>query len=83
MVSERLKLNSMLLKKVNCFFWRTTQQQEIDYIEEMKELHAFEFKWNSNKKVSFPKTFLSAYPKATTFLVNPKSKDEFLGMTNK
>ncbi|MEL7119444.1 MAG: ATP-binding protein, partial [Bacteroidota bacterium] len=33
-ISERLKLNSYnLSKNVNPFFWRTTQQQEIDYLE--------------------------------------------------
>ena len=34
------------------YFWRTTQQQEIDLIEEKEsQLTAYEFKWNKNKKV--------------------------------
>jgi hypothetical protein len=62
------------------YFWRTTQQQEIDYIEEgERSLLACEFKWNPNKKGSrFPKTFLRAYPHAETRSITPADYDLFL-----
>ena len=43
--------------------WRTTQQQEIDCLEEHQgKLFAYEFKWNPSKKKRIPKTFTRAYP---------------------
>jgi predicted AAA+ superfamily ATPase len=45
------------------YFWRTQQQQEIDYLEEMHEnLQAWEFKWSAKTKVKSPRSFLKAYP---------------------
>jgi len=62
LVSERLKFNSYTSRSVNKYFWRTAQQQEIDYVEEMNgKLVAFEFKWNEKKKVRFPGSFLNEY----------------------
>jgi predicted AAA+ superfamily ATPase len=80
LVIERMKL----MKNTGChtsgYFWRTTQQQEIDYIEEQgQKLSAFEFKWNIEKKrIRFPKTFLTAYPEAETALITPADYDLFL-----
>ncbi len=63
MVSELRKRNSYTLNYARPYFWRTTQQQEIDYIEERDgKLTAYEFKWNPTKKAKISKTFLSAYP---------------------
>lgn len=63
MVSELLKKNSYNLSYAKSYFWRTTQQQEIDYIEECDgQMMAYEFKWNPTKKAKVSKTFLSAYP---------------------
>lgn len=62
LISERLKLNSYHKNFVQSSFWRTTAQQEIDYIETKPEkLDAFEFKWRSNSKVKTPKTFENSY----------------------
>ncbi|HMQ49151.1 MAG TPA: ATP-binding protein [Saprospiraceae bacterium] len=79
LVSERLKwlINNQYF--ANRYFWRTTQQQEIDYLEEKDgKITAFEFKWNPNSKVSFPKTFLGAYQNVETFVVTPENYFEFL-----
>jgi len=63
MIAERRKDNEYNRRFFNTYFWRTTQQQEIDYLEEADgTLHAYEFKWNSPAKVISPATFLSAYP---------------------
>lgn len=62
LVSERLKHNSYGSRYVNTYFWRTTQQQEIDFVEEINgKIMAYEFKWNEKKNVRFPASFLNEY----------------------
>ena len=62
MVSERVKQISINNYLRNYYFWRTTQQQEVDYIEEVNgEFFAYEFKWSEKKKIKFPKTFSNNY----------------------
>jgi len=78
-ISERIKfLNNHNVKK-DFYFWRTTQQQEIDFIEEdINGLTAYEFKWNEKKKPKFSKTFSKAYTKAGFKVVNSKNYVDFL-----
>jgi len=46
----------------NTYFWRTNQQQEVDYVEEQNgELFGYEFKWNNKRTIKFPKTFSQTY----------------------
>ena len=80
LVIERMKLMNNAGCYTKGYFWRTNQQQEIDYIEEQgQKLSAFEFKWDTGKKeVRFPKTFLTAYPKAETAVITPADYDLFL-----
>jgi hypothetical protein len=79
MVSERLKLLCNRPDKVNTFFWRTTQKQEIDYIEERHGmLYAYEFKWNPRKKSLISKTFLKGYPGSVCKTITPENINEFL-----
>ncbi len=79
MVSERTKLLFNNKRHAGQFFWRTRQQQEIDYIEESDgTLAAYEFKWNPKKKGRFSKTFLKAYPNHTTGVITPDNYMEFL-----
>ena len=74
LVSERIKMLSYTDSLAKPYFWRTTQQQEIDYIETNADvISAFEFKWSSNKKIKLPKSFQDAYQ--PNFLV--VSKDNF------
>ena len=81
LVVERLKKLRYSDTDARSFFWRTTQQQEIDYIEEGEtELGAYEFKWSRNARPRIPKTFLANYPTAKTFLVTPATYDDFLSM---
>ena len=62
LISERIKQNSYKLTLAKSYFWRTTQQQEIDYVEEKgTELKAYEFKWSPKKKVRISKTFTDTY----------------------
>ncbi len=79
LVSERIKLLAMQGKTADSYFWRTTQQQEVDYIEQHQErISAWEFKWSPKKKARFPKTFLNAYPEVQTSVITPENIDAFL-----
>lgn len=79
LVSERRKANLANRRYGSSWFWRTTQQQEIDYLEEQDGLiKAFEFKWNSKAKAKWPKTFTSNYPVHELMLVNQDSYPDFL-----
>lgn len=74
LVSERIKKLAYENSSTRSYFWRTTQQQEIDYIEvDADEINAFEFKWSPTKKAKLPKSFQVAYN--PTFLV--VNKDNF------
>ena len=62
------------------YFWRTTQQQEIDLVEEHEggQMQAYEFKWSKTGKARFPTTFTSHYPGVTTTVVSPENIEEFV-----
>ena len=74
LIGERLKRNHYHLKYANSFFWRTIQQQEVDYVEEKGgKINGFEFKWNPKAKVKLPKNFIAAYDASFTVI----NKDNF------
>ncbi len=78
-ISERIKYLGNNETDVKSWFWRTTQQQEIDYIEEREgKLLAFEFKWNPQKKVRLSKTFSKAYPNHEFKVISPENLQEFI-----
>jgi len=71
-IVERMKHLKYAENEARHYFWRTTQQQEIDLIEEVdSKLTAFEFKWNKNTKAKIPQTFTGNYPKSETLVVSP------------
>lgn len=79
LVAERMKYNAYTGRYVNAFFWRTTDQAEIDYIEEVDGyLHSFEFKWSEARKAKLPKSFQSAYPEHSFTVVNKDNFTEFV-----
>lgn len=79
-ISERIKANHYTGRYAKSYFWRTTQQQEIDYIEESDgNFTAFEMKWNPNKRqTSFPSPFLKTYSVEQTAVITPESYMEWL-----
>lgn len=78
-ISERIKYTRYNKTGSNHYFWRTTQQQEIDLIEERNDsLEAFEFKWKDIKGYRFPSTFTSNYPGAKTHTISPENMEEFI-----
>ena len=79
LVSERLKSLHYAQKQVNSFFWRTAQQQEIDYVEEENgQFKAYEFKWNPLQKAKFSRTFTENYPVLSTAVINSVNYLEFV-----
>lgn len=61
LVAERKKQNLYKDTFAKMYFWRTKQQQEIDYIEECNGIiTGYEFKWK-NKNTKFPRIFMETY----------------------
>ncbi len=74
MVTERLKYQEYNRISSNNYFWRTYEQQEIDWVEEREgALFGYEFKWKESK-VKVPTQWQKAYPDATFEVIN---KDNF------
>jgi uncharacterized protein len=79
LATERIKKQQYQKIFSNNYFWRTYDQQEIDWVEEQGEqLHAYEFKWNDKKKTKVPGAFAKAYPTASFEAVKPKNYLDFI-----
>ena len=72
-IAERRKRLLADAPETRMFFWRTTQRQEVDLVEESASgLVARELKWNPRKtRGSVCATFRKAYPEAVCALVAP------------
>jgi len=78
-ISELKKKNSYEHLMYREYFWRTYQQQEIDYIlEKNGQFFAYEIKWNKTQKVKFPVTFTQAYQNVETHIINRDNFTEYL-----
>ena len=78
MISERLKYQEYRRISSNNYFWRTYEQQEIDWVEERDgSLFGYEFKWKE-EKVKIPTQWKSAYPDASFELININNFSEWL-----
>lgn len=79
MIAERKKYLQQNQLEAELFFWRTTQQQEIDLIEKRgDEILAVEFKWSEKSKGRIPTTFTQAYPHASTLILAKTERSGFL-----
>ena len=77
LISERKKQNIYKDTFARMYFWRTKQQQEIDFVEEKDgKIYGFEFKWKA-KKVKLPETFIKTY-KAETKIIDRNNFREFV-----
>ena len=78
-ISERIKHLNIQQNEASPYFWRTTQQQEIDYIEKNEDqILACEIKWNAKTKYKIPVTFSTNYANVTSKIVSPENYEEFL-----
>jgi len=79
LVSERMKKLHYKQIWANFYFWRTKDQQEIDYIEEKDgAIFAFEFKWNVKKQPKLNASFLANYNVEHAQIITPENVKEFL-----
>lgn len=77
-IVERIKAVQNARRTVRSFFWRSHQQQEVDYVEESESgLLAAEIKRKSGQG-RLPKSFTRAYPEAETRWVHPDNLLEFV-----
>ena len=82
LMAERIKTLRYHNVDVDQYFWRTTQQQEIDLIEDDGEaLSAYEFKWGTKSRVKFPQTFMENYKISKTLIITPENVQDFLLIT--
>lgn len=78
-IAERMKFLRYYDMDNTMFFWRTTQQQEIDLVEELQNKYsAYEFKYSNSKKVNFPQTFTSHYDTVTKLVITPENIEDFI-----
>lgn len=78
-IAERMKFLHYQNIDAKQYFWRTTQQQEIDLVEEYTETWlAYEFKRNIQAKKRFPQTFTDNYKNVELFIVTPANVEDFL-----
>jgi len=79
LASERIKNQNYQKMKRDNYFWRTYDQQELDWLEVNNEsLAGFEFKWNENRKSKIPTAFAKAYPDATFEIINRQNYLDFI-----
>ncbi len=80
LVYERVKYQYSQRTYTQNYFWRTYDQQEIDWIEEESgSVHAFEFKISAMTKVKPPKGWVSNYPNAPFSVIHPGNYLDWLG----
>jgi len=78
-IIERIKKQNYERIYSNNYFWRTWDQQEIDWIEERDgQLFAYEIKWKE-KKAQAPKAWRENYPNAQFTVIHPGNYLEFVG----
>lgn len=78
-ISERIKYQSYSGMIVNNYFWRTYDQQEIDWVEERNgKLFAYEFKWNVKQKSRIPGSWKSNYGESEFQIINPDNFQDWL-----
>ncbi len=80
-VMERIKHLAGTRRPANCYFWRTYDKKELDWVEETGgHLHGYEFKWKT-AEVDPPKGWLETYPEADFHVIHPQNYLEFVTTT--
>ncbi len=78
MISERLKYQEYNRLSSNNYFWRTYEQQEVDWVEERDgSLFGYEFKWKESK-VKIPTQWKNAYPDSSFEVINKDNFEKWL-----
>ena len=83
LISERIKQIEYKQSLARIYFWRTKQQQEVDFVEDNSgKIYGYEFKWNNKKKARLPKTFIEAYH-AESKVIDKNNFREFVILPSK
>ncbi len=78
MISERLKFQEYKRISSNNYFWRTYEQQVVDWVEERDGfLFGYEFKWKESK-VKVPTQWKNAYPDSSFEVINMTNFEKWL-----
>ncbi|MBN1925809.1 MAG: ATP-binding protein [Prolixibacteraceae bacterium] len=78
LVSERIKQIEYKQSLARTYYWRTRQQQEVDFVEEKGgKIYGYEFKWNKKRTQKLPKTFTETYD-AETKVIDRDNFREFV-----
>lgn len=80
LISERIKNNAYHNINAKYYFWRTTQKQEIDFIEETDgRFFAYEFKYNPQKiHAKCPLTFSNNYSEIPFSVITKENYLDFI-----
>lgn len=69
-IMEIIKKHEYAQQEMKYYFWRSLQQQEVDFIvQDEQKITAYEMKWGSKGRIT--KAFTNAYPAAKTELITP------------
>ena len=78
LISERVKQIEYKQSLARIYFWRTKQQQEVDFVEEKSgKIFGYEFKWNNKRNSKLPKTFTETY-NAESSVIDKNNFREFV-----
>ncbi len=78
LIAERMKQIEYKQSLARTYFWRTKQQQEVDFVEDNGgKITGFEFKWMNKKNVKLPKTFTETY-NAESKVIDKENFREFV-----
>lgn len=62
LASERMKQIACKESLARAYFWRTKQQQEVDWVEDLGgNITGYEFKWDARERGRLPATFTKSY----------------------
>ena len=79
LISERIKQQGYRNMATTNFFWRTYDQQDLDWVEEYQgQLTAYRFSLESDAPTA-PSAWRRAYPKAEYKVIHPDNYQEWLG----
>lgn len=79
LIAERRKVLHYKNIPLQSYFWRTIDQQEVDYVEVSSEtITAYEMKWSIRKKVKKPVAFGRGYPDAGFHILHPDNYLDFV-----
>lgn len=80
LAAERIKFQNYTQLHCTNYFWRTYDQQELDWVEtEGETIRSYEFKYNLNKSPKAPIGWKNAYPEASFDVIHSGNYLEWIG----